>query len=52
MEDFKPNKKIKFKTSMLRSDLCDYSEAYVMLKEMLMQKIQVVIAILYKKFCF
>ena len=31
-KDFKPNKEIKFKTSMLRSDLCDYSEAYVWAK--------------------
>ena len=31
-KDFKPNKEIKFKTSMLRSDLCDYSEAYVWVK--------------------
>ena len=30
--DFKPSKEIKFKTSMLRSDLCDYSEAYVWVK--------------------
>ena len=26
------NKNIKFKTSMLRSDLCDYSDAYVVVK--------------------
>ena len=25
---YKPSKQIKFKTSMLRSDLCDYSDAY------------------------
>ena len=31
-KDFKTNKEIKFKTSMLRSDLCDYSEAYVWVK--------------------
>ena len=24
---YKPNKQIRFKTSMLRSDLCDYSDA-------------------------
>ena len=29
---YKPNKQIRFKTSMLRSDLCDYSDAYVALK--------------------
>ena len=31
-KDFNPNKQIKFKTPMLRSDLCDYSEAYVWVK--------------------
>ena len=30
---YKPNKQIKFKTSMLRSDLCDYSDAYIVVKE-------------------
>ena len=29
---YKPSKKIKFKTSMLRSDLCDYSDAYIVVK--------------------
>ena len=26
---YKPSKQIRFKTSMLRSDLCDFSDAYV-----------------------
>ena len=26
------NKQIRFKTSMLRSDLCDYSHAYIVVK--------------------
>ena len=26
------NKNIKFKTRMLRSDLCDYSDAYIVVK--------------------
>ena len=26
------NKQIRFKTSMLRSDLCDYSDAYIVVK--------------------
>ena len=26
------NKNIRFKTSMLRSDLCDYSDAYIIVK--------------------
>ena len=30
--DVKPSKEIKFETSMLRSDLCDYSETYVWVK--------------------
>ena len=30
---YKPNKPIRFKTSMLRSDLCDFSDAYIIVKE-------------------
>ena len=29
---YKPNKQIKFKTSMLRSDLCDFTDAYIVVK--------------------
>ena len=29
---YPPNKQIKFKTSMLRSSLCDYSDAYILAK--------------------
>ena len=29
---YKPIRQIKFKTSMLRSDLCDYSHAYIVVK--------------------
>ena len=29
---YKPNKQIRFKTSMLRSDLCDFSDVYVVVK--------------------
>ena len=29
---FNPNKEIRIKTSMLRSDLCDYSDAYIIVK--------------------
>ena len=29
---YKPNKQIRFKKSMLRSDLCDYSDAYIVVK--------------------
>ena len=31
-ETFNTNKQIRFKTSMLRSDLCDYSDAYIVVK--------------------
>ena len=30
---YKPNKQIRFKTSMLQPDLCDYSDAYIVVKE-------------------
>ena len=29
---YKPSKQIRFKTSMLRSDLCDYSDAHIVVK--------------------
>ena len=29
---YKPNKPTRFKTSMLRSDLCDFSDAYIVVK--------------------
>ena len=29
---FSPNKQIRFKTAMLRSSLCDYSDAYILVK--------------------
>ena len=29
---YSPNKQIKFKTSMLRSSLCDFSDAYILVK--------------------
>ena len=34
-ERYKPNKQIRFKTSMLRSDLCDYCDAYIVVKGMI-----------------
>ena len=30
---YKPSKELKFETSMLLSDLCDYSNAYIVVKE-------------------
>ena len=32
-ESYNINKQIRFKTSMLRSDICDYSDAYIVVKE-------------------
>ena len=32
---YTPNKQIKFKTQMLRSSLCDYSDAYIAVKEII-----------------
>ena len=29
---YKPSKQTRFKTSMLRSDLCDFSDAYIIVK--------------------
>ena len=29
---YKPNKQIRFKTSMVRSDLCDFSDMYIVVK--------------------
>ena len=31
-DKYKPSKQIRFKTSVLRSDLCDYSDAYIAVK--------------------
>ena len=31
-ETYNTNKQIRFKTSMLRSDLCDYSDAYIVVE--------------------
>ena len=33
---YNTNKQIRFKTSMLRSDFCDYSDAILLLKELLL----------------
>ena len=32
-EMYNPNSQIKFKTSMLKSSLCDYSDAYILVNE-------------------
>ena len=35
---YKPNELVRFKTSMLRSDLCDYSDAYIVVKGDIVRK--------------
>ena len=42
---YKRSKKIRFKTSMLRSDLCEYSDAILLLKEKLLLQIQIMMHI-------
>ena len=35
-DNYKPSKEIRFKTSMLRSDLCDFSDAHIVVKGVLL----------------
>ena len=37
---YNTNKQIRFNAPMLRSDLCDYSDAYLLLKELLLLVLQ------------
>ena len=37
LNTYNENKSIRFKTPMLRSNLCDYSDAYILLLEVLLQ---------------
>ena len=39
---YSTNKLIRFKKSMLRSDLCDYGDAYIVVKEKLLLQIQII----------
>ena len=32
IDAYSPNKQVRFKTTMLRSSLCDYSDAYIVVK--------------------
>ena len=32
-KNYNPNKKIRIKTPLLRTDLCDFSDAYIVVKE-------------------
>ena len=52
-ENYSVNKEIRIKTSMLRSDLCDFSDAYINEKELLLLKVIIMliseIKILYLK---
>ena len=34
-KNYNPNKGIRIKTSMLRSDLCDFNDAYIVVKEVI-----------------
>ena len=36
LNTYKENKSIRFKTPMLRSSLCDYSDAYILVKGIIM----------------
>ena len=51
--NYNVNKEIRIKTSMLRSDLCDFSDAYINEKELLLLKVIIMligeIKILYLK---
>ena len=38
-KDYNPNKEIRIKTSMLRSYLCDYSDAYIVVNGILLLKV-------------
>ena len=38
-ETYNTNKQIRFKTSMLRSDLCDFSDAYIVVKKKVLLQI-------------
>ena len=37
-KNYNPNKEIRIKTSMLRPDLCDYSDAYIVIKRNIVNK--------------
>ena len=43
---YSPNRQIKFKTSMLRSSLCDYSDAYLLVKGNILLIIPLLLALL------
>ena len=40
---YKPNRQIRFKTSMLRSNLRDYSDAYIVVERKITVQIQIMI---------
>ena len=42
---YKPSKQIRFKTSMLRSDLRDFSDVILLLKELLLTQIQIIMCV-------
>ena len=40
-KNYSPNKETRIKTSLLRLDLCDYSNAYIVVKELSLSLIQI-----------
>ena len=45
---YSPNKQIRFKTAVLRSSLCDYSDAYILVKEiyqLIIMQVQVLLQV-------
>ena len=48
---YSPNKQIRFKTAMLRSSLCDYSDAYILVRgNILRLKVLLQIILIKKKY--
>ena len=47
--NYLPNNEIKFLTSSLESNLCDYSDAYILVKEILMLQMVIIIQKLHLK---
>ena len=50
-DSYNPSKQIRFKTSMLRSYLCDFSDGILLLKELLPLRIQIIMCMT-KKLAF
>ena len=49
---YSPNKQIRFKNAMVRSSLCDYSDAHILVKgiyQLIIMLVLVMLQIIYKK---